>query len=320
MKVFITGGHGFIGSHVVRKLVEQGHSVRCLVRESSDTSRIDGIEWERFKGDVRSKELMIEGMDGCDAVIHLASPSSWDDINSPYMKQIVEDGTRNVLDAARHHGGLDVVYCSSTIAVNGTDDAVVQNEDTEFTLKDASLVYAMSKNAAERICEEYSDLRVVTVCPAEVYGPHDTGMVTAGNLVDFATSPVVLVTRGGTAVVHVEDVANGVIAALEKGKAGGRYILGGENLTIEGLAQLTLEILGLNKKVVVVPTPWIKSLTKVGQTLRLPLPYNPLVIPYATKFWFISNDKATNELGITFRDARATLEPTIEWLKAEGLV
>lgn len=320
MKVFITGGHGFIGSHVVKKLVEEGHSVRCLVRESSDTSRIDGIEWERFKGDVRSPELMIEGMKGCDAVIHLASPSSWDDIDSPYMKQIVEDGTRNILEAARHHGGLDVVYCSSTIAINGSKEALIQDETTEFTLNGTSLTYAISKNAAEKICEEYSDLRVVTVCPAEVYGPHDTGMVTAGNLVDFAKSPVVLVTRGGAGVTHVDDVADGIIAALKKGKAGERYILGGENLTIEGLAKLALEILGQNKRVVVVPTPWIMSLTKVGQTLRLPLPYNPLVVPYAIKYWWFSNEKATRELGVSFRDARATLEPTIEWLKAEGLV
>jgi len=319
MKIFVTGGHGFIGSSVVRQLVEAGHNVRCLVRKSSDTTRLEGLEWEPFVGDVRSADLMLSGMEGCDAVIHLASPSSWHDIDSPYMSQIVEGGTRNVLEAAKAHGGLRVVYCSSVIAVNGTDTPVVQNEETEFTLNDPTMVYAMSKNAAEKICEEFHpEVPVVTVCPGEVYGPNDTGMVTAGNLIDFAKSKPVLVSHGGTSMAHVEDVARGVIAALEKGKPGRRYILGGENLSVEELAALTLELVGKTTKIVVVPTTWIKRLTKVGTTMKLPLPYNPLVIPYATKFWFMDNRRAKEELGVDFRSARDTLEPTIAWLKGAG--
>lgn len=319
MKIFVTGGNGFIGSNVVRQLREAGHEVRCLVRETSDVSRIEGLGWERFLGDVRDPESMRRGVEGCEALIHLASPSSWDDIASPHMKAIVEDGTRNVLVAARE-AGARVVYCSSVIGINGSDDPEIMDEEASFTLTDATMVYAQSKNRAERICDEAAaeGCDVVTVNPAEVYGPHDTGFVTAGNLVDFAKSWPVLVTRGGTSVVHVDDVAAGIIAAMERGRAGERYILGGENLTIRELAELTLRIVGRKAPVVVVPTPAIKALTSVATTLRLPLPYHPNVIPYATKYWYVDNTKARSELGLDFRTPEDVLRPTLEWLREAG--
>jgi dihydroflavonol-4-reductase len=321
MKIFVTGGNGFIGSHVVRNLVARGDELRCLVRETSDTSRIDQYEWERFVGDVRDPESMREGVRGCDAVIHLASPSSWNDIDSPHMAAIVEDGTQNVLDAAYDEGNIRVVYCSSVIAINGTDRPVIQDETSAFTLTDPTMVYAQSKNRAEELCDAVFASReqdVVTVNPAEVYGPNDHDFVTAGNLVDFATSWPVLVTRGGTSVVHVDDVAEGIVAALDKGRSGERYILGGDNLTIRELAELTLTILGKKKPILRFPTSFINGLTAVATTLRLPLPYNPLVIPYATKYWLMDNSKATQELGVTFRPPAAVLEPTLDWLRAEG--
>lgn len=321
MKVFVTGGNGFIGSHVVRDLVSRGDDVRCLVRETSDTSRIDAYDWERFVGDVRDADSMREGVRGCDAVIHLASPSSWDDIDSPHMKSIVEDGTRNVLDAARAESNIRVVYCSSVIAINGSDRPIMHDESAEFTLTNPDMVYAQSKHRAEVICDEAfaeHSQNVVTVNPAEVYGPNDDGMVTAGNLVDFARSWPVLVTRGGTSVVHVDDVAAGIVAALDRGAPGERYILGGDNLTIRELAALTLEILGKRKPILRFPTPFINGLTAVGTATGLPLPYNPLVIPYATKFWLMDNTKARRELDVEFRPAVEVLTPTLEWLRESG--
>ncbi len=321
MKIFVTGGNGFIGSNVVRLLLEEGHEVKCLVRETSDTSRLEGLGWEKYIGDVRDKESVLNGVKGCDAIVHLASPSSWNDIDSPHMQAIVEDGTRNVLDASRECGDLRVVYCSSIIAINGTDAPQAMDETSSFTLTDPKMVYAMSKNEAEKICDSYFEefgTPVITVNPAEVYGPQDTGFVTAGNLVDFAESYPVLVSHGGTSITHVEDVAKGIVRALEVGRPGERYILGGENLTIRDLAAKTLEILEKKKPIVAVPTPMLNALTSVGVALRLPLPYNPLVIPYATKYWFVDNKKAVEELGVEFRRAEDVLRPTLEWLREEG--
>lgn len=321
MKIFVTGGNGFIGSNVVKLLVEEGHEVKCLVRETSNTERLEDLPWERFVGDVRDAASLAEGMSDCEAVIHLASPSSWDDIISPHMKEIVEGGTRNVLDAALEQGNKKVVYCSSLIGINGTETPELIDEESEFTITDPKMVYALSKNQAEKICEGYvenHDSQVVLINPAEVYGPEDRDFVTAGNLVDFATSWPVLVSRGGTSITHVDDVALGTLRALEKGRAGERYILGGDNLTIRELAELTCEILDKSAPIVTVPTGMLKGLTSVGVALRMPLPYNPNVIPYATKYWFVDNSKARDELGVEFRPARDVLQPTIEWLQSEG--
>lgn len=317
MKIFITGGNGFIGSVVVRKLAERGHIARVLLRASSRTPRIDGLPYERVPGDVRDEASLREGMRGCEGVLHLASLSSWTDIRSPLMHEVGVGGTRNVLAAARAAGGLRTVFVSSSVAINGSRTPVVHDERSEMTLPLGRLGYAAAKVQAEALCREAASagLPVCIVNPGEVYGPDDIDQVTAGNLVDFAKSSPVLICDGGTSVVHVEDVAEGVLAALEKGRPGERYILGGENLTIRQLAALTLSILGQNKRIVVLPNFLIRTLASVGSTLRLPLPFNPAVIPYATLYWFMDSTKAQKELGVRFRPARAVLEPTLEWLK-----
>jgi len=184
----------------------------------------------------------------------------------------------------------------------------------------------------------------VIVNPAEVYGPHDEKLVTAGNLVDFAHSDPVVVPTGGTSVVHIDDVAIGIVRAFEHGRVGERYILGGDNLSFKALATLTMEILdamkildceegesqrvhqGRNvashaeqsqkrpKRILLLPNMLLLMLAKVGSALRIPLPFEPAVIPYAVRFWWMDNSKAQTELGVSFRSARETLTPTLQWL------
>lgn len=322
MKVFVTGGNGFIGSVVVRELLGSGHAVRCLLRPTSSTGRIDDLAVERWLGDIRESDIVRSGMEGCDATIHLAGLSSWNEINSPALTDVVEGGTRNVLEAACHLGGHRVVFVSSVTAVNGSDEPQVFDETAKFTLDDPDLKYAHAKRRAEDLCQGAfrKGIPVVVVNPAEVYGPSDTGMVTAGTLVDFARSTPVLVCSGGTSVVHVDDVAAGIVAALAKGRAGERYILGGDNLTIRQLADLCLQLLGRRAKVVTLPNSLIRWITGAAMRLGLPLPYNGNVIPYATRYWFVDGSKARRELGVQFRSARDTLLPTIAWLRQGGYV
>lgn len=322
MKVFVTGGNGFIGSVVVRILVEEGHEVRCLLRPTSNTTRIDGLPFERIDGDVRDAQSVQLGAEGCDGIIHLASLSSWTDIRSPAMKDVVIGGSRNVLMAARTAGDIRTVFVSSSTAIGGTKTPEIQCEDSPCTLDLDKFVYVRAKRHVEQMCLDCVEtgLPVVIVNPCEVYGPHDDALVTAGNLIDFVRSNPVVVCTGGTSVVHVEDVAKGIVRALQKGRPGQRYILGGDNLTIHGLAELTLSILGLTKRIVTVPNALLRSAARVGGALRIPLPFNPEVIPYATLFWYMCNSKAMEELGVGFRSARDTLEPTLAWLKEVGKI
>lgn len=317
-KIFITGGNGFIGSRVVRQLIEQGVAVRCLLRTTSNTERIDDLDVERMMGDIRDVASLERGMRGCDGVIHLASLSNWDDIHSPLMHEVVVGGSQNVLQAAQTCGNLRTVFVSSTIAINGSLTPDIQNENSPFELNNKQdYSYAFAKREVEQRCREAvrHGLPVVIVNPAEVYGSHDKDLITAGNLVDFAKSNPVLVPSGGTSVVHVDDVAAGIIAASFKGQSGERYILGGDNLTMRELAALTIELLGQKKKIITLPNLLITWLAKLGHTLHLPLPFNPAVIPYAVRYWLMDNAKARAELGVNFRSAYDTLAPTLHWLR-----
>ncbi len=320
--VFVTGGNGFIGSVVVGKLIQAGWTVRCLLRPASDTTRIAGLPWERVQGDLRDLDSLRLGMAGCTAAVHLACLSSWTEIHSPRMEEVAVGGTRNLLAAAEETGRPRVVFVSSTTAVNGSDRPCVFDESAAYTLRDRSLTYSLCKRAAEALCREAAGrgLPVVIVNPAEVYGPNDTALVTAGNLVDFCKSNPILLCRGGTGVVHVEDVAEGVVRALERGRPGERYILSGDNLTVRELAALTLELLGQRKRILQLPNPLLRFLARWGARLRLPLPFNPHVIPYATRYWFVNSARAREELGLTFRPARETLRSVLEWLTVSGRI
>jgi dihydroflavonol-4-reductase len=322
MKVFVTGGNGFIGSVVVRSLVSSRHEVVCLLRATSRTERIDDLPFTRAIGDVRDADSLRAAMKDCDATIHLAGLSSWNDIDSPALREVVEGGTQNILDVAASLPGHRVVAVSSATAINGSEEPTVFDETAEFTLTDPALQYAHAKRRAEQLCfEAYKKgVPVIVVNPAEVYGPADTALITAGNLIDFAKSNPVLVCKGGTSVVHVNDVADGIVAALEKGRPGERYILGGENLTIRQLADLCLQLVGKEAKILSIPNGLIRFISRIALKLGLPLPYNPRVIPYATRYWFVDGSKAQRDLGIRFRDARETIAPTILWLKEAGLV
>ncbi len=320
-RVLVTGGNGFIGSVLVRTLLRAGYRVRCLLRAQSRTERIDGLPIERVVGDVCDADSVRAAMQGCGSVVHLAGISRWTEIHSPWMERVVVGGTTNMLETAKTVGGPRMVYVSSAVAVNGSRRPTVHIEASPASLDFGRYVYAGAKREAEALCRRAAadGLSVVVVNPGEVYGPNDTDLVTAANLVDFAKSRVVLVCNGGTSVAHVEDVAAGIVAALEKGRPGERYILGGDNLTIRQLAELTLSILRQRKPIWTVPNPLVRLLAATGR-FGVPLPFNPDVIPYATLYWFMDSQKARKELGAGFRSARDTLAPTLDWLRAVGHV
>jgi dihydroflavonol-4-reductase len=317
MRVFVTGGNGFLGSAVVRSLIEKGHQVRCLLRSSSNTSRIDGLPIERVLGDMHDCASLEAGMSGCDGVIHLAGISDWMEITSSKMHESIVVGTKNVLNTALKVGKPRFVYISTISAVNGTPKPILQNEDTLCTLNLDEFAFVKAKREAEVLCYQAAaaGAPVMVVCPPETFGPNDIDFITSRNLINWYNSSPVLVSVGGVCVGYVDDVAAGIVAALEKGKPGDRYILGGENVTVKQIAELMFEILGEKRNIIEIPNSIIRFITKVACSLHLPLPYNPYIVPYATRFWFMDNTKATKELEISFRSAREALAPTIAWLK-----
>jgi dihydroflavonol-4-reductase len=259
-------------------------------------------------------------MSRCDATIHLAAPGGWDRDDPATLHDVIERGTANLLDVAAELGGHRIVIVSSTAAIAASDTPHVFDERAEFNVRDPSLHYAHAKHRAElaTLAACGRGVQAIIVNPAEVYGPGDTGLGSAGNLIDFATSTPVLVCRGGTSVVHVADVATAIIAALDRGRTGERYILAGENLTVRQLAELVLELVGRRAPIVSVPNAPARVFARIAAALRLPVPFNPHVVPYATRFWFVDSAKARRELGVAFRGARETIESTLEWLMQAG--
>lgn len=323
MLVFVSGGNGFIGSVVVKKLVEKGHRVRCLLRATSDISRIQGLPFEKSTGDITNRDSVLSAVNGCDAVIHLASLSNWNDIYSPRMHDVVVGGSKNVIEAAQEYGQLPMVFVSSITAIDGTEEPKILNEESPYNLNSSDFIYSHAKRTVESYCIRAAKqgLRAVIVNPAEVYGPFDTALNTAGNLIDMAKSSPVFVCSGGTSIVHVDDVAEGIVAALFKGRPGSRYILGGDNLTISDLARLSLSILGQKgKRILKIPNGLLRTASRIADKFNLPFPINPKVVPYATRYWFMSNQKAKEELGLSFRSASETLEPTFAWLKSSKIL
>jgi dihydroflavonol-4-reductase len=316
MRLLITGGNGFIGSAVVRRLADAGHEVVCLLRESSDVTRIANIPFERAPGDVRDAASVLAAMTGCDATIHLAAPGGWEADDPRLLDDVIVGGARHVFEAAASLERHRVVFVSSTAAIAASEEPIVFDERTRFAVADESLTYAHTKHRAEVLAAaavaERTD--VVIVNPAEVYGPGDTSLVTAGNLIDFATSTPVLVCHGGTGVVHVDDVAAGIVAALERGRTGERYILSGENLTIRQLAELVVRLSGRRVPIVALPNGPVRALSRLAIRWKLHVPYNPHVVPYATRFWFVDASKARRELGVAFRPAAQTIQSTLDWL------
>jgi dihydroflavonol-4-reductase len=239
------------------------------------------------------------------------------------MRTVVIDGTRNVLEAAQRSGNLRTVFVSTCAAVNGTAEPVVLDETAAFTLDPNIYIYAGAKHEAEAICDEYAEkgVPVITVNPCEVYGPEDEELITASYLVDALKDWPVMSLYGGTAVAHVEDIANGIILALEKGRGGERYILGGENLHVREVMEKTLVAGGQGGKYILqLPNGLTKCVIKTLDKLGLPTPVIPDIVDYGTLFWFVDCSKAQEELGYTYRSADDTITDVVNWLVEEELV
>jgi dihydroflavonol-4-reductase len=318
--VFVTGGHGFVGSFVVRNLIDRGYTVRLLVRESSKTHRVDELPVEKFVGDILDMESMREGMAGCDFCIHLAGISAYKDMQEDWTIPTIVEGTRNVFELASQLDLERVVYIGSGITYASHDPDRIATEDSPFLLGDSGLFYAIGKHKADALVDTFvtAGLDIVVAIPMETYGPQDDQFLTTGYLKEAINSWPALATRGGTSFAHVADVAEGICLSLENGRAGERYILGGDNATIKEIIQLTLEVAGRPKAVLVLPTGLTKFVLRSLHNLGLPSPEHPNAVDYGTLYGFTTSDKAKAELGYSPRSSRAVIESTVDWLRQSG--
>jgi dihydroflavonol-4-reductase len=329
MKAFVTGATGFVGSHVARVLADQGAELRLLVRASSPTKNIDALKADRVTGDLRDTGSLRQAIRGCEVVFHVAADYRlWTrdaaDVIDMYRCNV--EGTRALIDAARQAGVRRIVYCSSVATMGFTRDGTPADETSPVRLEDMIGHYKRSKFLGEQVAIEAgrSGGDVVVVNPTTPIGEQDIKPTPTGRiLLDFLKRKFPAYVDTGLNLVDVREVARGHVAALEKGRPGERYILGGENLTLKQILDKLAAITGLPAPTV--RLPYIVALAAgVGDTLvtghilhREPRVTLDAVRMGRKKMW-VSSAKAERELGFNLVPVDDALRRAVEWFQKNG--
>jgi dihydroflavonol-4-reductase len=326
MLAFVTGATGFVGSHVARVLAAQGADLRLLVRSNSDLSNIEQLRGERVLGDLRDETSLKKAVAGCEVVFHVAADYRLWVRDPDQMYRANVQGTRAVLEAARETGVRRVVYTSSVATMGFTARGPVADENSPVSLADMIGHYKRSKFMAEEIAIEASrsGMHVVVVNPTTPVGERDIRPTPTGRIiVDFLKRKFPAYVDTGLNLVDVAACARGHVAALEKGRSGERYILGGENLTLKQILDKLAVITGLPSPKIRVP--YVVALA-TGVVDQVVTGYMRGHEPRATidavrmgrKKMFVSSSKAEQDLGWETIPVEGGLRRAVEWFRANG--
>lgn len=326
MRAFVTGATGFVGSHVARLLAEQGADLRLLVRAGSRRENLAGLPGDLVVGDLNDSASLRKGMEGCEAVFHMAADYRlW--IRDPQpMYAANVDGTVAVIEAAQAAGVRRTVYCSSVATLGFGYDHKPVNEETPVNVDQMVGHYKRSKYLAERKAMEFAakGAEVVIVNPSTPIGEQDIKPTPTGRIVlDFLLGNFPAYMETGMNLVDVHDVARGHLLAFEKGRRGERYILGGENLTLKQILDILGELTGLPSPTMKVPHAVAMAYAVFDQTFN---GYIRNREPRATidevrmgrKFMWVDCAKAERELGYTHGPAREALRRAARWFVEKG--
>jgi nucleoside-diphosphate-sugar epimerase len=325
VKVFLTGATGFIGGEIARQLRDRGDEVRCLVRNRGKASELEQRGCELVDGDLGDAEALRAGMEGCDAVIHAAAmyEVGIPDSRRPAMREANVGGTERTLSAAREAGVPRVVYVS-TVGIFGNTHRRVVDESYEPRGEDFTSYYEETKLEAHRVAERMiaEGLPGVIVQPGGVYGPGDESSI--GALLDQFLSgkmPLLPFPELGMCLAHVEDVAGGILLALDKGRIGESYVISGPVTTVRDAIEVVAQVSGRRAPKRAVPVPLLKALTPVGplvgKLMGQPPNLRELISSADGVTFWASHEKATRELGYAPRGMEEGLRAT---LAAEGRI
>jgi nucleoside-diphosphate-sugar epimerase len=319
VKAFVTGGTGFIGGRLVRKLRERGHDVVALVRSPEKALELERLGVDLVKGDLTDVEAIRRGVDGVDAAFHGAAiykvgipKSQHEDMFETNVR-----GTERVLDAAIQAGVPKIVYVSTVNVFGNTGGEIVdetyQRPKNGFLSYYDETKYESHQVALDRIGK---GAPIVIVQPGGVYGPGDHSEV--GNMIDQVRTGKLFALpfpETGLNLVHVDDVADGTILAFERGEPGEAYVLGGEISTMRGLADKVAEIAGRKPPKRDLPTGVLKAVAPagplVGKIMGFPPNFRELITVSDGVTYWAKDDKARERLGYAPRDLETGLRQTL---------
>ena len=327
MRVFLTGATGFLGGHVLRALQAQGAETRALVRPTSDRRNLEGYSGlEAVEGDLLTPESLRTALRGSDALLHVAADYRlW--VREPAaMYRANVEGTRALLRLAREEGVARTVYTSSVATMGFQSDGTIVDETTPVSLADMVGHYKRSKFLAEQVALEAArdGQCVITLNPTTPIGPGDGKPTPTGRIiVDFLRGKFPAYTDTGLNLVDVAEVASCHVAALERGRPGERYILGGENLTLKQILDKLSTITGIPSPTVQMPTSlamvfaffdeWMTGRLR-GKEPRATVE----AVRMSRKKMFASSAKAERELGFRVVPVYSALRAATEWFRANG--
>lgn len=325
-RYLVTGATGFLGRHLLDVLLAGGHDVVALCRKpTADLPRGVSVEM----GDVLSADAMRKAAIGCEGVFHCAGKVSRRPEDADALFRVHVDGTKIALDAARHAGVKRFVLASTsgTIAVS-----TEPKEIDETALAPQGLIarwpYYRSKLYAERAALEQNgkDIEVVSVNPTLLLGPGDVLGSSTGDVVNFLEERVPMIPAGGLSFVDVRDVAVATAAAMMKGRAGEKYLLGAKNLTFDVFFGMLERVSGISGPSLKAPKGLLLAqagadiMDRLSKRMKTETPLDRVSAEMAQHFWYLNASKAMREIDFSPRDALETLGDTVADLRARGVV
>ncbi len=323
-KVLVTGANGFIGSWIVRALVDRGQPARAFVRASADLRNLADVR-ERIEivtGDLLDRDSLCRAMTGCRALIHAAGAVTTHPRDAKRAWDAHYTGALNTFAAARAASIERIVYTASifTLGAGWKDQPADEEHWQAFTPRGWG--YWDAKVAAQREAEKLvaAGLPLVFAYPTFCFGPGDIHLSSSGQLVDYLRGRLPGVTDAGINVIDVRDCALGHVLALECGRIGEKYLLAGKDIEFRELFARAGAIAGARRRIGVFPR---RLMLPVGWLLEKVMRHPPL--DYATAqiaqyFWYYRGDKTARELGLTTRRLEETLRDAIVWLRERRMI
>jgi dihydroflavonol-4-reductase len=326
VKALVTGGTGFVGSHLVRVLLERGEEVRCLVRSTSRLDNLNELPVEFVAGDLRDLESLTKAIKDTRVVYHCAADYRLWCKEPDQMYQSNVEGSNNVMQASFDAGVERVVYTSTVGCLGLNEDGTPANEDTQVTIEDMIGHYKRSKFLAEDKVREWAQrgMPVVIVNPSTPVGELDIKPTPTGKIiVDFLRGKMFGYVDTGMNLIDVRDCAEGHVLAAEKGSIGERYILGGRNLTLRELFDILAAATEIASPKMKVPHWVAETYARLENFWSIDVVRREPDVPLESvklarhKMWFDAS-KAVRELALPQNPVELALERAVNWFREHG--
>jgi dihydroflavonol-4-reductase len=327
MRALVSGATGFVGAAVARALLHEGWQVRALVRSGADRTNLQGLALEIAVGDLTEPCSLDRALAGCEALFHVAADYRLGAPDPDRLYRTNVEGTRNILQAARHAGVGRIVYTSSVATMGIPSDGTPGDERTPVGLAGMIGHYKRSKYLAEQLVLEAAKdgLPVVIVNPSTPVGPGDVKPTPTGQVVlDAASGRMPAYVDTGLNIVHVDDVAAGHLKAFHRGRSGERYILGGQDMTLREILADISRLVGRSPPRIRLPYAAVLPIAHLAEILAKVSGRSGRItlegVRMSRKRMFFSSAKAARELGYSWRPPADAFEDALRWFRERGLL